>query len=70
MGEPTRYRVLKNKDDYQRAVRRAAELRAAGAQAETNEELAAIEGAMARYVAKPGEPARRRGRPEDSGEAM
>ena len=67
MGAST---VLKDADEYRRAVRRAAELREAGARAETNEELSAIEGAIARYVAKPGEPAGRRGRPKDSGEGM
>lgn len=67
MGAPT---VLKNADEYQRAMRRAAELREAGARAETNAELAAIEGAIARYAAKPGEPAGRPGRPKDSGEGM
>lgn len=35
--------------------------------AETNAELAEIEGAIARYVAKPGRPDWRKGRPSEDG---
>ena len=59
--------ILESKADYRKAVRRVAALRGAGETAETNGELAAIEGAIARYVAKPGKPARRKGRPEEGG---
>lgn len=62
--------VVNTQQEYERAVRRVAELRKAGATAESDPELAALEGAIARYVAKPGEPARRKGRPKDSGDVM
>lgn len=60
-------RVLRTNDEYRRALRRSAALRDQGRRPEDDAELAAIEGAIAEYVAKPGVPARRRGRPKDSG---
>lgn len=63
----TDFRVLKTRDDYRRAVERAEELRGQGATAATNPELAEIEGAIARYVAVPGQPATRKGRPGNDG---
>lgn len=62
--------VLRTRDDYDRAVQRVTELRADGAAAEDHQELAALEGAIARYVAKPGHPASRRGRHKDTGQSM
>ena len=62
--------VLKSKEAYERAMHRVAELRELGATAESDPELAALEGAIARYVAEPGHPARRKGRPKDRGEGM
>ena len=59
--------ILKSRDEYRRALRRVVVLRDRGATAETNDELAALEGAIARYVAKPGRPAWRKGRPENGG---
>jgi hypothetical protein len=70
MGTSEKSPVVNTREEYQQAVRRAAELRESGASAETDEELAALEGAIARYVAKPGEPARRSGRPRESGNGM
>lgn len=60
--------VLKTREDYEKASRRAAELRNHGATAEADDELARLEGAIAAYVAEPGHPARRKGRPENGGE--
>jgi hypothetical protein len=62
--------VLRSVADYRVAVRRATALRKAGATADTNEELAALEGAIALYVAKPGQPDWRKGRPKDRGGGM
>lgn len=59
--------VLQTHEDYRNALDRANALQNEGATAETNAELAAIEGAIARYVAKPGKPARRKGRPSEGG---
>ena len=50
-------------DAYRRALERMDRLRDAGATAETNDELAALEGAVARYTAKEGVPAREPGHP-------
>lgn len=60
-------RILETRDDYRYAIERIDALRGEGATAETNEELAALEGAVARYVAKPGQPDRRKGRPGGNG---
>jgi hypothetical protein len=56
--------ILRTRADYRRALARVNELRDQGAIAETNQELANLEGAIARYVAKPGRPAFRKGRPK------
>lgn len=55
--------ILKTRADYRRALARANELRDQGATAETDRELAGLEGAIAKYVVKPGRPAARKGRP-------
>lgn len=60
-------RVLNSRSEYRRAVQRAGELRSEGALAESNEELAELEGAIARYAARPGKPDVRKGRPSESG---
>jgi hypothetical protein len=60
-------RILKSRDDYRRAIERIDELRGHGSTAEENAELAELEGAVARYVAKPGQPASRKGRPGGNG---
>lgn len=70
MGVTEKHPVLRTRDDYDRAVQRVAELREAGKAAENHDELAALEGAIARYVATPGHPASRRGRPKDTGHTM
>lgn len=67
MGGSARGTVLNTVSDYQAALRRVAALRDEGERAETNPELADLEGAIARYVAKPGRPATRKGRPADGG---
>jgi hypothetical protein len=67
MAKSAKRLVLKTRDDYRNALDRANALRSQGAAAETNAELAAIEGAIARYVARPGKPASRKGRPAESG---
>jgi hypothetical protein len=59
--------ILKSRDDYRCALRRVAALRNHGATAESNKELAALEGAIARYAAKPGRPEWRKGRPDNGG---
>lgn len=59
--------VLETRADYRRAVQRAGVLRRQGALAETNEELAELEGAIARYAAQPGKPDVRKGRPSENG---
>lgn len=59
--------ILKSQEDYRRALQRAVALRNEGATAETNKELAVLEGAIARYVARPGHPDWRKGRPDESG---
>lgn len=59
--------VIMSRAAYRRAIRRASVLRDRGATAETNKELADIEGAIARYVAKPGRPDWRKARPGESG---
>lgn len=61
-------RILKTEDEYREAVRRVADLRGDGEVAEENEELAELEGAIARYVGQPGKPARRKGHPKNGGE--
>ncbi len=55
--------LLMTSDDYANAMRRAAELRKRGEKAEKNPELAALEGAIALYSSRPGQPAERKGRP-------
>lgn len=60
--------MINTRADYEKAIKRADELRAQGKTAKTSRELAELEGAIARYVAKPGEPARRKARP-DNGDA-
>lgn len=63
--------TLETREDYRWALQRASELRDLGALAETNAELAALEGAIARYVGQPGRPDVRKGRPrEDGSDAM
>lgn len=65
MGEWAKDTVLKSVADYEAALERVAELRNRGEKAEANAELAGLEGAIARYVAKPGRPATRKGRPDE-----
>ncbi|MPY69029.1 MAG: hypothetical protein GEU92_02965 [Alphaproteobacteria bacterium] len=65
MGGSARGTVLKTVSDYRAALRRVAELRGEGERAETNMDLADLEGAIARYVAKPDRPATRKGRPKE-----
>lgn len=60
--------VLRTRDEYEKAIRRVAELREHGANAQSHPELARLEGALAAYTAQPGKPAQRKGRPEDGGE--
>jgi hypothetical protein len=67
MDESSKGLVIDTRSDYRSAMRRANELRNEGRLAETDEELAEIEGAIARYVARPGRPARRKGRPGEGG---
>jgi hypothetical protein len=67
MAKSAKRLVLQTREDYRNALDRANALRSAGANAETNAELATIEGAIARYVAKPGKPALRKGRPSEGG---
>jgi hypothetical protein len=63
--------ILETCADYRWALERASALRGRGAMAETNAELAALEGAIVRYVGKPGQPDVRKGRPgEDGSDAM
>ncbi|MGD8808271.1 MAG: hypothetical protein PVG24_01635 [Gammaproteobacteria bacterium] len=63
--------ILETREDYRWALERVSELRGLGAMAETNPELAALEGAIARYVARPGHPDERKARPgEDGSDAM
>jgi len=59
--------ILETCEDYRWALDRANELRNRGALAETNKELGALEGAIARYVGQPGKPDVRKGRPGESG---
>jgi hypothetical protein len=69
--DPTRakpYPTPKTRAEYRAALERAAVLRSAGATAENNGELAAIEGAIAQYVGVPGQPEVRKGRPNESGQ--
>jgi hypothetical protein len=65
MGGSASGTVLKTVSDYRAALRRVAVLRDEGERAETSTELADLEGAIARYVAKPGRPATRKGRPKE-----
>lgn len=67
MAKSAKSLVLRSRTDYRNALDRANALRSEGAMAETNAELAAIEGAIARYIAKPGKPASRKGRPAEGG---
>lgn len=62
----TKHHIIKTKDEYRESVTRASRLRDTGAKAETNDELAALEGAIARYALIPGQPAKRKGRPPES----
>ena len=59
--------ILETCDDYRRALERVALLRDNGELAESNRELASLEGAIARYVARPGRPSTRKGRPSENG---
>jgi hypothetical protein len=59
--------VIRSRAEYRSAIHRANMLRSLGATAETNRELAEIEGAIAVYVAKPGQPEWRKARPGESG---
>lgn len=62
--------ILMSADDYANAMRRASHLREGGATAASNTELAALEGALALYASRPGQPAERSGRPRSgSGES-
>ncbi len=56
--------LLMTAEHYAHAMRRAATLRQRGELAQTNEELAALEGAIALYASRPGQPAESKGRPE------
>lgn len=56
-------RIIRSNAEYESCLRRAAELRKAGATADTDLELSEIEAAIARYALIPGKPARRKGRP-------
>ncbi|MEX2617267.1 MAG: hypothetical protein WD767_14320 [Alphaproteobacteria bacterium] len=62
--------ILKSVADYRKALEQASTLRDSGATAETNDELANIEAAIAAYVTKPGRPARRKGRPKGGNTGM
>jgi hypothetical protein len=63
--------ILETCEDYRWALERASKLRSLGAMADSNPELAALEGAIARYVGQPGRPEVRKGRPrEDGSDAM
>ena len=64
---PSMKLILETRDDYRWALERANALRSRGALAETNEELAVLEGAIARYVGQPGKPDVRKGRPSENG---
>jgi hypothetical protein len=64
------YPAPKTRAEYREALRRVTQLRGAGATAETNDELAAIEGAIAQYVGVPGQPAQRKGRPKNGQDGM
>ena len=59
--------TLRTRDDYRRALARIDKLRASGATAGSNAELADLEAAIADYVAKPGHPDWRKGRPDEGG---
>jgi hypothetical protein len=61
---------IRTPEGYRRALKRVAELRGSGATVETSEELAVIESAIAAYVSVPGQPAEKKARPRDEGEAM
>ncbi len=60
--------LLMSADDYAYALRRAADLRKRGEEAQTNTELAALEGAIALYASRPGQPDDRKGKPVSRGE--
>jgi hypothetical protein len=60
--------LLMTADDYAHALRRAAELRKRGEEARSNPELAALEGAIALYASRPGEPDERKAKPVSRGE--
>lgn len=63
--------ILETHEDYRWAIERAGKLRGLGALADSNPELAALEGAIARYVGRPGLPDERKARPrEDGSDAM
>jgi hypothetical protein len=55
--------LLMTPEDYAHAMRRAADLRQRGEKAEKNSELAALEGAIALYASRPGQPEERMGCP-------
>lgn len=67
MGNKPERLILKSPAEYEAAAKRVGEMRSHGATAETNPELARLEGAVANYVAEPSHPALRRGRPVDEG---
>jgi len=66
MTEANPDRTLRSVADYKEALDRANALRDSGATAESNAELAALDGAIAQYVGEPGKPARSAGRPVSS----
>jgi hypothetical protein len=58
--------TLQSVEQYRDALDRANALRDAGETAETNAELAALDGAIAQYAGEPGKPAVSAGRPASS----